>query len=92
MVDNSPVPKIPMLLFGSVVYPEPHLSSKIICNKTKTENSLKARELLALTKPLSDNLEVADVQLMTEELDCFKTAYPQMSFIEVKPSLVGDPS
>ena len=29
---------------------------------------------------------------MTEELDCFKKAYPQMNFIEVMPKLVGDPS
>jgi hypothetical protein len=29
---------------------------------------------------------------MIEEFDCFKSAYPAMNFIEVKPKLVDHPS
>jgi len=51
MVESSPIPKIPLLLFGSAL--NPNLQNEGVSNKVMTENTKKARELLCNINELS---------------------------------------
>ena len=65
-----------------------NLAEEGVNNKVISENTKKARELLSLNTELSSNTDIANIQLLNEEFESFKKAYPTMEFIGVKPVIV----